>query len=114
MSIGIHLPLPIQTFGFFVAISFMAAAYTVSKELKRKSSEGLIPEKTKKVVVGKPASSWDYLMNILIGFLLGFKLIFLLTNYLDFVADPQGSILSTKGNAFGGILGAILFFYLKA
>ena len=37
---GINIPLPIQTFGFWVAIAFVAAAYVVTKELKRKENEG--------------------------------------------------------------------------
>ena len=31
---GIDIPLPIQTFGFWVAIAFLAAFYVITKELK--------------------------------------------------------------------------------
>ena len=34
---GINIPLSIQTFGFWVAIAFLLAAWTISLELKRKS-----------------------------------------------------------------------------
>ena len=37
---GINIPLPIQTFGFWVAIAFLAASYVITKELKRKEKEG--------------------------------------------------------------------------
>ena len=37
---GIYVPLPIQTFGFWVAIAFLAAAYIIQIELKRKEDEG--------------------------------------------------------------------------
>ena len=33
---GVNIPLPIQTFGFWVAIAFIAASWVISSELKRK------------------------------------------------------------------------------
>ena len=41
---GINLPLPVKTFGFFVAISFLLAAYFLQKELKRKEHRDDVDE----------------------------------------------------------------------
>jgi phosphatidylglycerol:prolipoprotein diacylglycerol transferase len=37
---GFGLPLPIQTFGFFVALSVIAAAFFLGLELKRRERAG--------------------------------------------------------------------------
>ena len=38
---GIYIPLPIQSFGFMMAVSFLFAAWTLALELKRKEKQGL-------------------------------------------------------------------------
>ena len=40
--LGINIPLPIQTFGFFVIYHLLLEAYFISKEFKRKEKEGLV------------------------------------------------------------------------
>src|SRR5580704_11003921 len=65
----------INSFGFFVALSFIGAAVTLSRELRRKELEGALISEDEKMIVGKPASGVELLINFLIGFLLGYKLI---------------------------------------
>ena len=110
---GIHIPLPIQSFGFFVAISFLLAAYTLSKELKRKESLGLILPSTRKVLVGAPATRQEIIINALIGFLVGYKLIYFAMHYGSLVDNPQKALLSTEGTFIGGLLSGLAMGYWK-
>lgn len=110
---GINIPLPIQSFGFFVAISFLLAAYTLSLELKRKESLGLILPTTRKILVGAPATRKEIFINALVGFLLGYKLIYFSMHYSQLVDNPQAALLSGEGSVIGGILGALAMGYWK-
>ena len=49
--LGINIPLPIQTFGFFVALAFVIGSYFISQEFKRKEKEGLLSIIKKKVKI---------------------------------------------------------------
>lgn len=109
---GIDLPLPFNTFGVFVALAFVAAYWAFTKELKRKEALGLIKPTKKTVTIGEPVSTLELISNAFFGFIIGYKLIYVLTNYMAFVEDQQGILLSAKGNLFGGLMGAIGFGYL--
>jgi prolipoprotein diacylglyceryltransferase len=102
----------VNSFGFFVALAFLSAAYILTIELKRKSKQGLLSYKEEKIVVGKPATAGELLLNFLLGFLMGYKLIgaFIDRNAL---ADTQSYILSAQGNWPAGIIVGLLFAGLK-
>lgn len=110
---GINIPLPLPSFGFFVAISFLLAAYFFTLELKRKENNGLLKPTWKTVTIGAPASFQDLLLNGLFGFALGFKLPILILEYSQFVANPPSYILSGKGYFIGGVIGAAIAVYLR-
>ncbi|HNN32342.1 MAG TPA: diacylglyceryl transferase, partial [Chitinophagaceae bacterium] len=47
----------INSFGFFVAIAFIGAAWALTQELKRKQKQGLFVYTEEEIIVGKPASA---------------------------------------------------------
>ena len=110
---GINIPLPIQTFGFWVAIAFIFASWIISNELKRKEKEGFLSSTKVNEIIGESLTTSEIISSLLTGFFIGFKFIYALFHYPDLVNNPQDVILSTKGNLIGGILIAAISFYLK-
>ena len=111
--LGINIPLPIQTFGFFVALSFIAGAYFISKEFKRKEKEGLVSKIKQKKLIGEGVTIKDWFNSIIGGFLIGFKLVEAILDYDSLVQNPQEFILSTKGSIIGGIILALISSFIK-
>lgn len=105
--LGINIPLPIQMFGFMVAIAFIVGHYVIAAELKRKNELGYFKVIKRTEIIGLPASRNEILTNALIGFLVGFKLIHIIFNYSLFTQDPPSMVLSAQGNFLAGIIGAI-------
>ncbi len=108
---GISLPFLrfVNSFGFFVALSFIAAAVTLTRELMRKEREGLLQYREEMVWVGKPASPTELALNFIMGFLLGFKLVGLFISSSPLTANVQDFILSGEGSLPAGLaLGIIL------
>ena len=99
----------VNSFGFFVALAFIAAAITLTKELMRKEREGLLHYREEMVWIGKPASPTELALNFILGFLLGFKLIGLFISSSPLTANVQDFILSGEGSLPAGLaLGIIL------
>lgn len=110
---GINIPLPIQSFGFMMAISFMLAAYTLQSELVRKERQGRLHSIWVNVIKGAPASRSDIFGSALTGFFIGYKFLFAAMNYSEFVADTQGVLLSARGNLLGGLFVGALMGYMR-
>ncbi len=102
----------VNTFGFFVALSFIAAAAVLTVELKRKSKEGLLTYKEEKIIVGKPASAGELLLNFFLGFIMGYKLIGAFIDRNELI-DTQSYILSWRGSWVAGIIAGLVFAFLK-
>jgi prolipoprotein diacylglyceryl transferase len=103
----------IHTFGFFVALSFIAAAIVLTSELKRKGKQGLLQYQEQKIMVGSPAGMGELIINFLLGFLLGYKIIGAFISSSPAAADPQEFIFSWEGSWPAGILLGLLFAGMK-
>ncbi len=102
----------VNSFGFFVALSFILSAWVLTLELKRKQNLGQFTYTEEKIRVGAPASIGELLINFLLGFVFGFKILgaFVIDSALN---DPQSFILSANGSWPLGILVGIVFSGLK-
>ncbi len=103
----------INSFGFFVALAFLAAASLLAFELKRKSKLGFFQPTENKITVGKPSSTTDILLNALLGFILGYKILALFFLGQEATQDPQAYIFSTKGSFPAGLVLAAVFAWMK-
>ncbi len=97
----------LNTFGLMVALGFIAAAIVLTAELKRKEKLGLLSPREEIITVGKAASVADLLVNAIIGFLFGFKVLGLIFNRPENV-NPQEYIFSSQGSVAGGLLLAVV------
>jgi len=98
---------PVQSYGFFMALAFLLAAVILRAELKRKEREGLL-QAVEKIKDNSKGRLSEIILNILIGFLLGFKLPHLYNNYNSFMQNPQEELLSADGSLLFGLLGVLV------
>ena len=102
----------VNSFGFFVALAFIASGYVLYKELKRKEDLGEFHATEEAVLVGAPAKLLELFSNFFFGFIFGYKIIgaFTIENALN---NTQGFIFSLEGNPLAGIFVGGLMVYLK-
>ncbi|MDP4264862.1 MAG: prolipoprotein diacylglyceryl transferase [Bacteroidota bacterium] len=103
----------VNSFGFFVAIAFILAAVFLTMELRRKSKQGLLHPTEMQVMVGQPATIGELLLNFLLGFLLGYKILALFIMDNSATENPQEFIFSPIGSWGAGIGLGLLFAGLK-
>jgi phosphatidylglycerol---prolipoprotein diacylglyceryl transferase len=97
-----------KTFGFVLALAFLASALFYFLELKRKAEQGFLPSHKVKIRVGALATTADLVSSGLAGLLLGGKILYAFQHADAFKVDPASIILSGKMNWVGAILGAFL------
>ena len=101
---GLDVQIPIQTYGFFVAIAFITGAFIMSHEYKRKENEGLIGPIYKVFTVGEKATTADLIKTFLIAFVIGYKFVAIIFNYSEFANNAQDFLMSGRGSWAGGII----------
>ena len=103
---GVDLPVLkfFNSFGFFVALAFVAAHYTLAAELRRKTGQGLLKPTQRTIIVGEPPKVLDLILQDLMGFVLGWKGIYIITHVEKVTADPPGFLLSMQGNILAGLV----------
>lgn len=97
-----------KTFGFLVALSFIAASWAIAEELKRKEKQGLLRPSYQTIEVGKAVTATELITSALIGFLIGFKIGGVFGHFAEISPDPMGYILSPSGNLLYGLAGALI------
>ena len=100
----------INSFGLFVALAFLAAHGLLGRELKRHAALGNFTSQTSSEVVGQAPNPIDLAIQALMGFVLGWKVLYLVVNAGTLFQGsdlPQAHLFSTEGNVLWGVLGAI-------
>jgi len=112
---GLDIPVLslLKTFGFLVAMGFLAAGYVIYLELKRKEDAGLIGFTISEVTTGQPVKPLDYLLHALMGFAVGFKLLGMFTEWKLAAPDPMSYLFSPHGNLWLGLAAGIAFAAMK-
>jgi phosphatidylglycerol---prolipoprotein diacylglyceryl transferase len=113
-TFGIEIPFlkAVNSFGFFVAMAFLVGTWLFTRELKRKEQEGELKAVKKTKLTGLPPSTTGIVLNAVLGFFLGYKLIYAFMHSEVFSAFPK-FLFSPEGSFIAGILGAALFGYWK-
>jgi hypothetical protein len=95
----------INSFGLFVALAFVTAAATLKREMDRKQKLGIFEASTVTVQSGGPVSPVEWLTQGLIGFLIGWKFIYLFYNSKELFSSglPQSHLFSFEGSIGLGI-----------
>lgn len=102
----------INSFGFFVALAFVASGYVLYLELKRKEALGEFISVEQDYTEGAPATLSELATSFIFGFLFGYKIIgaFVIDNALN---NTQAFILSMQGSSIAGFFMALIMTFLK-
>jgi phosphatidylglycerol:prolipoprotein diacylglycerol transferase len=103
---GYNVPLPLATFGLFVALGALVAAASFRAELQRLYLAGRIgPARRRGVPVPPQDVVTDFMVVVLIAGIVGARLFHILEHSAQFAADPMSMIFTRSGlSIFGGLI----------
>lgn len=109
---GLELPFLklVNSFGFFVAMAFLTAGFFLKKEVIRKTALGAFSPTHGEEWVGKAATLPSILGQSIIGFLFGWKFLFLAFNAGELFSNgvlPQTFLFSLDGSIPLGLAGGL-------
>jgi len=107
--LGTHLSLPVNSYGFMMALAFVFGGYILWLEFRRKERNGEISSRQIKVLKGGPPNIQELLLTVFFGFILGWKGIGIIFDYADFSRMPEDYVFSGRGSIAGALLLAVLF-----
>lgn len=93
----------LNTFGFFVALSIAGAFWSMTAEMKRRGGLGQFQGVVVKTVLGAPYPIAEYVLNGLLAFVFGYKVLFLLFNAGEGFS-PQEHLFSSEGSLVLGLM----------
>ncbi|MQA19383.1 prolipoprotein diacylglyceryl transferase [Rugamonas sp. FT103W] len=103
---GIDLPLPLATFGLFVALGALVAGALFRAELQRLYEAGKIgPARVRGADMPPQDVVSDFMVVVMVAGVLGARLFHILEHTDQFAADPMGMIFTRSGlSIFGGLI----------
>ena len=111
--------IPVNTYGFFVAMGFMAAAIIASKELDRRGKLGIIKDIPTTQVVGAKPQWNDFIFPVFVGYFIGMKILGAIIHNPSLLTQGQNTVaylFSGQGyHIYGAIVGlaAAVYTYYK-
>lgn len=111
---GVDLPVLkfLNSFGFFVALAFAAAHLVLSAELRRRTATGQLAPTRRIITIGEPARPMELIAQGALGFVMGWKGLYMVLHMDEVTMDPPGFLLSGRGSFGGGLVVAGLFTWL--
>lgn len=104
-----HLPyIPLYTFGFFVALAFIISSFPFIGELKRRAALGVFAPQQVVLREGEAPKFYDIISTLILGFVLGWKIYPLLSDWQNISTSLQPFLLSGEGNILAGIAVSVL------